>query len=135
MIATLQHSSIFCARVKFQKCSLQPPMTSFSVLAPISAVAILGLELTFSEVSEDVGVVELCAVVYQPANIKCPIAFPFYIRLSTRDGTAGKRDLHVNYCILVPVDSALWLCIHMIGLYVHFSSSICDKGVFIICSL
>ena len=55
-----------------------------------SAVAIVGLELTFSEVSEDVDVVELCAVVYQPANMECPIAFTFYILLSTRDGTAGK---------------------------------------------
>ena len=38
------------------------------------AVAVVGLERIFYEVSENVGVVELCAVVYQPVNIECPIA-------------------------------------------------------------
>ena len=48
----------------------------------------VGLERTFYSVSEGVGVVELCAVVYEP-NITCPIEFPFNISLSTADGTAG----------------------------------------------
>ena len=48
----------------------------------------VGLERTFYNVSEGVGVVELCAVVYEP-NITCPIEFPFNISLSTADGTAG----------------------------------------------
>ena len=52
------------------------------------AVAVVGLEQTFFRVSEDVGVVELCAVVYTPI-IECPIEFPFDVRLSTRDDTAG----------------------------------------------
>ena len=52
------------------------------------AAAVVGLEQTFFRVSEDVGVVELCAVVYTPI-IECPIEFPFDVRLSTRDDTAG----------------------------------------------
>ena len=48
----------------------------------------MGLERTFYNVSEGVGVVELCAVVFKP-NITCPIEFPFNISLSTADGTAG----------------------------------------------
>ena len=37
---------------------------------------------------EDVGVVEVCAIVYSP-TIDCPIAFPFDVGLSTSDGSAG----------------------------------------------
>ena len=48
----------------------------------------MGLERTFYSVSEGVGVVELCAVVYEP-DITCPIEFPFNVSLSTADGTAG----------------------------------------------
>ena len=48
----------------------------------------MGLERTFYNVSEGVGVVELCTVVYEP-NITCPIEFPFNVSLSTPDGTAG----------------------------------------------
>ena len=66
-------------------------------LSSTPPVARVGLEQTFFRVSEDVGVVELCARVYFPV-IECPIAFSFDVRLSTRDGTAGKRDIHVN-CI------------------------------------
>ena len=59
-------------------------------------MAVVGLEQTFFSVLEDVGVVELCARVYDP-NIECPIAFPFDIHLSTKDGTAGiMRDVHVK---------------------------------------
>ena len=50
--------------------------------------ATVGLEMTFYNVSEGVGVVELCAVVYEP-DITCPIEFPFNVSLSTADGTAG----------------------------------------------
>ena len=50
--------------------------------------AIVGLERTFYQVSEDVGVVEVCAIVYSP-NITCPIQFAFNINLSTSDGSAG----------------------------------------------
>ena len=55
-----------------------------------TAEAVVGLEVTFYQVSEDVGVVEVCSLVYSP-TIDCPIEFPFDVRLSTRDGSAGKH--------------------------------------------
>ena len=48
----------------------------------------MGLERTIFTVSEDLGVVELCARVYEP-TIDCPIEFPFNTAISTADGTAG----------------------------------------------
>ena len=40
--------------------------------------------------TEDVGVVEVCAIVYEPnGNLACPISFPFDVSLSTEDGSAG----------------------------------------------
>ena len=51
-------------------------------------MAVVGLERTFYRVIESVGVVEVCANVYSPI-IDCPIAFPFDVRLSTSDGSAG----------------------------------------------
>ena len=44
--------------------------------------------MTFYNVSEDVGVVEVCTIVYEPVG-DCPISFPFEVMLSTRDGSAG----------------------------------------------
>jgi hypothetical protein len=52
--------------------------------------AVVGLERTFYQVSEDVGVVEVCAIVYSPSGI-CPIAIPFDVALSTLDGTSLNR--------------------------------------------
>ena len=52
--------------------------------------AVVGLEKTFYQVSENVGVVEVCAIVYGPnGNIACPITFPFNVRLSTTNDSAG----------------------------------------------
>ena len=51
-------------------------------------MAVVGLERTFYQVSEDVGVVEVCAIVYSP-TIDCPIAFPLDVCLSTENGSAG----------------------------------------------
>ena len=51
-------------------------------------MAVVGLEKIFYIVSEDVGVLEVCAIAYSPI-IDCPIAFPFAVVLSTRDITAG----------------------------------------------
>ena len=50
--------------------------------------AVVGLENVFYMVSERVGVVEVCAIVYEPAS-GCPISFPFNVSLYTLDGTAG----------------------------------------------
>ena len=47
----------------------------------------VGLERTFYRVSESVGVVSVCAVVYSP-NISCPIQFPFTVALSTLGDTS-----------------------------------------------
>ena len=54
----------------------------------------VGLEKTFLSVVEDVGAVELCAIIYMPdGTVNCPIVFPFTVSLSTSDFTAGKSVL------------------------------------------
>ena len=58
-------------------------------------MAVVGLEKTFYQVSEDVGVVEVCAIVYSP-TIVCPINFPFNVSLSTRNDSAG---IHCDECV------------------------------------
>ena len=50
----------------------------------------VGLEMTFYNVSEEVGFVEVCVIV-TPTNTTCPIEFPFNISLSTTDISAGKK--------------------------------------------
>ena len=61
-----------------------------TLLAVFPPDAVVGLEKTFYQVSEDVGVVEVCVIVYSP-TIVCPIEFPFNVTLNTTDGSAGKR--------------------------------------------
>ena len=48
------------------------------------------LENTVYNVSENEGVVEVCAVVSSP-DIECPIGFPIFVNLDTRDGSAGMQ--------------------------------------------
>ena len=62
--------------------------TCVYILFTLSSEAVVGLENTFYEVSEDAGSVEVCAIVYSP-SIDCPIVFPFNISLSTINNTAG----------------------------------------------
>ena len=38
---------------------------------------------------EDVGVIELCAIVFEP-DIECPVKFSFGVHLYTAAGTAGR---------------------------------------------
>ena len=52
------------------------------------AVARVGLEITFYQVDEDAGFVEICAMVFEP-TITCPIEFDFSVSVSTCDGSAG----------------------------------------------
>ena len=61
-------------------------------LIDIYTAAVVGLERTVYTVSEDDGIVEVCAIVTSP-DIVCPIEFPFEVSLSTSttDGTAGVR--------------------------------------------
>ena len=48
-------------------------------------------------VSEDIGVVEICAVVYEPdGNIQCPIDLSFEVQLSTTDDSAGTAPVISN---------------------------------------
>ena len=51
----------------------------------------VGLEQTFFREMENVGVIELCAVVFEP-DPECPIKFTFDVQLYTTDidGSAGK---------------------------------------------
>ena len=55
----------------------------------------VGMERIFHQVSEDDGVVEVCAIVYSP-NITCPITFSFNVSLSTSDDNAGMQAIIVD---------------------------------------
>ena len=55
----------------------------------------MGLERTFYQVSDGVGVVEVCAIVHSPV-IDCPIEFQFNVTLSTLDGSAGEEKVVTN---------------------------------------
>ena len=63
-------------------------------------MAVVGLEKTIYNVSENVGMVEVCVIVYSP-TVDCPIEFAFNVSLSTRDGTAGKYCDEHYYSILL----------------------------------
>ena len=63
-------------------------------------VAVVGLEKTFYQVTEDVGVVEVCAIAYSP-TIVCPIDFPFDVSLSTRNDGATKNEFMQLYSLFV----------------------------------
>ena len=54
----------------------------------IFAEAVVGLERTSSTVLENVGVVEVCAIVYNP-SLPCPFGHSFNVQFSTGDGSAG----------------------------------------------
>ena len=63
-------------------------MYNYSVI--IYPVAVVGLERTLYQVSEGVGYVMVCAVVFSPDdNTDCPIDFAFEVELSTINGSAG----------------------------------------------
>ena len=51
-------------------------------------MAVVGLEKTFYELSEDVNMVTVCAIVYIP-DIICPIQFDFNVTLSISDESTG----------------------------------------------
>ena len=74
----------------------------------------VGLGETFYRVSEGVGFVEVCAVVYRPSgNLVCPIDFAFDADFSTSDGSAGNDDLTRSFMSsLSSVYHGLWFCRH-----------------------
>ena len=50
-------------------------------------VAVVGLERTFYQIPEDVGMVEVCVIVYNSTgNVPCPINFKFNVNLSSSSG-------------------------------------------------
>ena len=84
----------------------------------------IGLEETFYQVTENNGVVEVCAIVHSPVGI-CPIAFPFDVKLRTTNGSAGKYrvknygSMPLNGYHLIKIFSVshgLHSCIHLLGI-------------------
>ena len=51
--------------------------------------AVVGLKRTSYTVLENVGVMEVCTIVYS-SSLPCPIDFPFDVEFSTNDSSAGK---------------------------------------------
>ena len=51
-------------------------------------MCVVGLERTSYQVPENVGVVEVCAIIY---GAHCSINFSFNVSLSTNDGSAGEE--------------------------------------------
>ena len=72
-------------------------------------MVVVRLEQTFFNVSEDAGVVEICARVYEPADPNCPIEFPFDVRLATRNNTAGTYERHVHAYPLLTEGSCMFI--------------------------
>ena len=79
-----------------------------------SPAALVGLEETFYRVSEGVGFVEVCAIVYSPnGNLVCPIDFAFEVDFSTSDGSAGNDNLTRSFMSsFCSVYHGLWFCRH-----------------------
>ena len=68
-------------------------------------MAVVRLDRTLYQVSRDVDVVEVCAIVYSPMS-DCPIEFPFDVTLTTLDGSGGKKiysKMHTHVCICFTV--------------------------------
>ena len=65
------------------------------VLTHIHSVAVVGLNGTFYQVSENESMVKVCATVYHPM-IDCPIGFPFNVRLTTTNDSAGKERVKIT---------------------------------------
>ena len=67
----------------------------------------MGLERTIYTALEDQGEVQLCAVVYQPSGVDCPITFSFDLQIDTNDSSAGRK---LEF-LLEFLDKLLKLCI------------------------
>ena len=60
-------------------------------------MAVVGLEKAYYPVSEEtIGNLEICVSVSSP-SVECPIEFPFAVKLTAVDGTAGTYV--VSQCI------------------------------------
>ena len=58
-------------------------------LSMFSLEVTVHMENAVYQVLEDVGSVQVCAVIHNPHSTDCPIDFSISVRLSTSDGTAG----------------------------------------------
>ena len=47
------------------------------------------IESAVYQVSEDVGSVDVCAVIQSPPGVECPVEFSISVTISTSDGSAG----------------------------------------------
>ena len=88
----------------------------------------VGLEKTAYEVTEDVGVVEICVVVFSDHDI-CSLPVPLQVSLSTNDNTAGiainshkacTRIKVLGLCVFVCVCVCVCRCASVL-LLLHFS--------------
>ena len=66
----------------------------------LHTVAVVGLQPTSYQVSENAGAVMVCVAVSSP-DIACPIAFPFNVKITTLSGSAGNNadlieNIHVH---------------------------------------
>ena len=50
-----------------------------------SDIAVVGFEETSYEVQRSEGVVQVCAIVFTPENVSCPITFDFSLLISIDD--------------------------------------------------
>ena len=78
----------------------------------------VGLDRTFYQVLEDVGVVEVCAIVHSP-NITCPIEYTFHINLSTSNGSAGIYTSLTTMCIGMKTLFHILFCEEACSVVVH----------------
>ena len=58
----------------------------------------VGIEDTFYRVSESVGFVRVCVIVYEPpSSAECAINFPFDVSLFTNSSTAGVSLTNIGW--------------------------------------
>ena len=93
-----------------------------------SPAAVVGLEETFYRVSEGVGFVEVCAIVYSPnGNLVCPIDFAFEVDFSTSDGNAGNDNLTRSFMSsFCSVYHGLWFCRHYSTICCMWETELCE---------
>ena len=79
---------LYPSAVSYSDVKIAPKILTLKMIIAcrFATVAVVGLEETLYHVTEGVGVVEVCAIVYNPV-IDCPVAFPFNISLSTSGET------------------------------------------------
>ena len=93
----------------------------------------VGLENTTYQVTEDVGVVEICAVVFSDHDI-CSLPVPLQVSLSTTDKTAGivvsllilsahAGKLRYLVCVCVCVFVFVCICLSDFCLLLYFSEA------------